>query len=115
MNEEARQQFEAWTKRQEQRNYPFPLELARLGDDYKYQDTRFAWLVWQAGSDAMKERAAQAINDYFDKWMSCDCQPDKGTAKYNTKSGHATNCILDDQFRLLAEIRALESEKGSAK
>jgi len=77
-------------------------------DDYLNLVTQWCWNSYQAGSDAMKERAAQAINDYFDKWMSCDCQPDKGTAKYNTKSGHATNCILDDQFRLLAELQALE-------
>ena len=46
--EAARQEFEKWADQQRNSGYPFPLELAKIGDDYKYSDTRFAWMIWQA-------------------------------------------------------------------
>ena len=40
------QQFEEWAKLDY--GYPFPLELAKVGLDYEYLHTRFAWMTWQA-------------------------------------------------------------------
>lgn len=45
--------FENWVSAQTE--YPFPLCIELQADgDYSYQDTRLAWMVWQAAWEMAK-------------------------------------------------------------
>ena len=73
--------------------------------------TEFADHFASAERDRALEEAAAKVQEYFDRWKSCDCQPDFGVSKYNTLSGHAIGCEMDDLFELLAAIRSLKGGK----
>ena len=78
-----------------------------------------AMLNWKKQRDEERDRAleesAAKVQEFFDRWKQCSCgeSDEKWIAKkagkmYNTESGHAIDCVMDDLFELVRAIRSLK-------